>query len=122
MTYPESYYHSLKWASVPSATLFSTSAFANGVGFHIGTHFFAMAVSAGALIGVLGAAFNVKASRLFLFSFLVAVLPLALSFMAKLGIYDLVAAVTLGASFMAGLAFVYSFIRMALHLFSGPRQ
>jgi hypothetical protein len=115
-------YDLIRWAGVLGSLLASTSAFASGGGFGLGPEYIAIAASAGALVAVMGAVFNIKAARLLLSSLLVTVLPLAVFFVSLSGIYGLLLAVTLAAPFVVGLAFVYGFLRLALRLFSNARQ
>jgi hypothetical protein len=122
MPHPNSNYDRIKWASALGTSLVSTSAFASGGGFDLGPENIAIVASAGALVGVMGVVFNIKAARLLFSSFLVAVLPLAFFFVPLSGIYGLLIAVTLAAPFVAGLAFVYGFLCLALRLFSDARQ
>jgi hypothetical protein len=69
MPQPSSY-DRIRWASALGSLLASTSAFASGGGFDLGPENIAIAASAGALVAVMGVAFNIKAARLLFSSLL----------------------------------------------------
>jgi hypothetical protein len=78
----------------------------------------------GAIVGVVGAAFNAKASRLLPGSCLVVVLLLSFLVMPFYGgsPVGFLAAAILAAPFSVGLCFVFGFVRLALRLFAQPTQ
>ena len=110
-----------KWATIASAAFFSASAFASGGGPSLSSEYIAIGAFLGAFVGVMGAAFNAKASRLFFIAFLVSVLPFVFLLVPMYsGPAGVLAAAIFAAPFMGGLSLAYGFIRLALHLFSSP--
>jgi hypothetical protein len=109
-------------ASSACTIFFSASVFADSSGPVVGSEVIAISVFLGAIVGVLGAAFAVKASRLFLNSLIASFLLLPALMIPMYAGIALIAAPFVAVSFMISLSLVYGFVRLALHLFARPRQ
>ena len=122
--------HWLKLASITCALLATASAFASEPGPSQIRDGEMIAVSAlvGAPVGFLGAAFNMRAPRLFFISlvaspFLLAVLMAAIfPMLAMLGGGIVLAGAVFAVPFMIGEFLVYGLIRLALRVFARPRR
>jgi hypothetical protein len=101
---------------------FSASVFAQSLGPIVSREAIAISVFLGAIVGVFGAAFAVKTSRLLLNSLIASFLLLPALMIPMYAGIALVAAPLLTVSFMISLSLVYGFVRLALHLFARPRQ
>jgi hypothetical protein len=113
-----------RWAGIAGALSLPASTFASSPIPNFGSETIAIGAFLGAFVGVIGATFNAKASRLLPISSLVVVLLLSFLMMLFYGgsPIGILAAAILALPFVVGLSFVFGFVRLALHVFARPPQ